>query len=46
MGSGAAERLSKVRWGVVRQLVLAWVLTMPVTAGLGALAYLPLQRLV
>jgi PiT family inorganic phosphate transporter len=46
MGAGAAERLSKVRWTVAREMLVAWVLTMPVTAGLAALAFLPIQRLV
>jgi PiT family inorganic phosphate transporter len=40
MGAGSAERLSKVRWGVGRQIVTAWALTMPVTALLAALVYL------
>jgi PiT family inorganic phosphate transporter len=46
MGAGAAERLSKVRWGVAQEMLVAWGLTMPVTAGLAALVYLPIQRLV
>jgi PiT family inorganic phosphate transporter len=29
MGVGATRRLSAVRWGVARQVVLAWVLTIP-----------------
>ncbi len=36
MGQGATRRLSAVRWGVVRGIVLAWVLTFPVCALLGA----------
>jgi len=38
MGAGAAERISKVRWGVVREVVAAWVFTVPVTALVAALA--------
>jgi PiT family inorganic phosphate transporter len=34
-GVGSAERLSKVRWQVAQDLVVAWVLTIPVTALLG-----------
>jgi PiT family inorganic phosphate transporter len=45
MGAGAAERLSKVRWGVAQEMLVAWGLTIPVTAGLAALAYLPLRTL-
>jgi PiT family inorganic phosphate transporter len=29
MGVGATRRLSAVRWGVAKQVVLAWVLTIP-----------------
>ncbi len=32
MGVGASRRLSAVRWGVAGNIVLAWVLTLPVTA--------------
>lgn len=39
MGVGAAERLSKVHWFVLRDLVVAWALTIPVTAGIAALAW-------
>ncbi|MBN2360493.1 MAG: inorganic phosphate transporter [Deltaproteobacteria bacterium] len=40
LGAGSAERLSKVRWGVGKQIVVAWVITIPVTALLAALIYL------
>jgi PiT family inorganic phosphate transporter len=39
MGAGAAERLNKVRWHVLGELVTAWLLTIPVTAAISALAY-------
>ena len=35
MGVGAAKRFSAVKWDVVQQIILAWVLTLPVCAGLG-----------
>ncbi len=35
MGVGATQRLSAVRWGVTRRIVLAWVLTFPICAALG-----------
>jgi PiT family inorganic phosphate transporter len=35
MGVGATKRLSAVKWGVVERIIWAWVLTLPVTAGLG-----------
>jgi PiT family inorganic phosphate transporter len=37
MGAGSGERLSKVRWGVGKQIVAAWILTIPITALLAAL---------
>ncbi|MCC7302240.1 MAG: inorganic phosphate transporter [Bacteroidia bacterium] len=39
MGVGATKRLSAVRWGVTLNLVWAWILTIPVSAGLAALFY-------
>lgn len=39
IGVGAVKRLSAVRWGVTRKLMVAWVLTIPVSAGLAALIY-------
>ncbi|MDD5677262.1 MAG: inorganic phosphate transporter [Kiritimatiellae bacterium] len=32
MGVGATKRLSAVKWGIVGQMVWAWMLTMPVSA--------------
>src|SRR5918997_259039 len=40
IGSGAAKRLSAVRWGVAGNIVLAWIVTLPAAAGIGALTYL------
>jgi PiT family inorganic phosphate transporter len=37
MGVGATKRLSAVKWGVVEQILWAWVLTLPVTAIAGYL---------
>ncbi len=36
MGVGGAERMNKVRWGVAREIVIAWIFTIPVTALIGA----------
>jgi PiT family inorganic phosphate transporter len=44
VGVGAAQRLSAVRWGVARRIVWAWILTMPMSAVIAALAYLILSR--
>ena len=39
IGSGAAKRLSAVRWGVAGNIVVAWILTVPAAAAIGALTY-------
>jgi PiT family inorganic phosphate transporter len=39
VGVGATRRLSAVRWGVARRIVWAWVLTIPASAGIGAVTY-------
>jgi PiT family inorganic phosphate transporter len=39
MGAGAAKRVSAVRWGVAGNIVVAWLLTLPAAAAIGALAY-------
>jgi PiT family inorganic phosphate transporter len=39
MGAGAAKRFSAVRWGVAGNIVVAWVLTLPAAAAIGAGAY-------
>jgi PiT family inorganic phosphate transporter len=36
IGVGATKRLSAVRWGIAKDLMIAWVLTIPVSALLGA----------
>jgi PiT family inorganic phosphate transporter len=36
MGVGAVKRLSAVRWGVAGNIVTAWVLTIPLSAGIAA----------
>jgi PiT family inorganic phosphate transporter len=39
IGAGTARRASAVRWGVARTVVLAWVITIPASAAVGALFY-------
>ena len=39
MGAGAGKRLSAVRWGVAGNIMVAWLLTLPAAAGIGALTY-------
>jgi PiT family inorganic phosphate transporter len=40
VGVGAVQRLSAVRWGLAGQIVWAWVLTIPVSAGIAGICYL------
>jgi len=39
IGVGAAQRKSQVRWGVMGDILIAWFLTVPVSAGLAAALY-------
>lgn len=39
IGVGATKRLSAVRWGVTRSLLFAWIVTIPISALVAALAY-------
>jgi PiT family inorganic phosphate transporter len=43
MGVGASKRVSAVRWGVAQNMLVAWVLTLPVAAAVSALTYLVLH---
>lgn len=45
MGVGASRRLSNVNWGVVKEMVLAWILTFPGCGLLGYLATLIFMRI-
>jgi PiT family inorganic phosphate transporter len=40
VGVGATRRLSAVRWGVARQIVWAWILTIPMAFTMGAVCYI------
>jgi inorganic phosphate transporter, PiT family len=39
MGVGAARRVSAVRWGIAGSIIIAWVITLPAAALIGALFY-------
>jgi len=43
IGVGMTKRLSAVRWGVTTHLLWAWILTIPVSATIGAIAYFILK---
>src|SRR4029079_19053433 len=39
IGAGAARRASAVRWGVARNVMIAWIITIPASATVAALFY-------
>jgi PiT family inorganic phosphate transporter len=39
VGVGATRRLSAVRWGIAGKIVWAWVLTIPMSAAIGAMTF-------
>ena len=45
MGAGAAERLSKVRWLVAQDMLVIWVITIPLTAILSMGIFIVLTQL-
>ncbi|MBK5721152.1 inorganic phosphate transporter [Dysgonomonas sp. Marseille-P4677] len=46
IGVGSVKRLSAVRWGVTKDLLIAWVLTIPVSAVMAMLVYHGLSLIV
>jgi PiT family inorganic phosphate transporter len=44
LGVGAAERMNKVRWNILGNMTLTWLITIPVNAIAAALVYLVLDR--
>jgi PiT family inorganic phosphate transporter len=46
LGVGATKRLSAVRWGVAGNIVVAWVLTIPMAALVAAVAFWLIHPLV
>lgn len=39
MGVGATKRFSAVRWGLAGNIIIAWIITIPAAALIGALSY-------
>jgi PiT family inorganic phosphate transporter len=39
MGVGATKRFSAVRWGLATNIILAWIITIPAAAAIGAVSY-------
>ena len=46
MGVGAVQRFSAVRWGVAGRIVWAWIMTVPASAAVAAVAWLLIRVLV
>jgi len=46
LGVGSAQRRSQVRWGVMSDILLAWFLTVPASAGIAALLYFLIDYLI
>ena len=46
MGVGASDRFSAVRWGVARNIVVAWILTIPAAGLVAALSYVLLDLVI
>jgi inorganic phosphate transporter, PiT family len=44
MGVGSLKRLSAVKWGVAGTIIWAWILTIPCSAAISALAYSLIRR--
>ena len=45
MGVGAGQRISAVRWGVARNILLAWLMTLPAAAVMAGLSFLLIQKI-
>ena len=39
MGAGSVHRVSAVRWGIVRRVIVAWIITIPASALVAAVFY-------
>jgi len=44
MGVGSAERFRRVRWGVAREILAAWVITLPAAALVASVIYLLISQ--
>ncbi len=46
VGVGSTRGIRAVKWGVAGQVVWAWILTIPVTAFIAAILYLPIRMII
>ena len=45
MGVGAGQRISAVRWGVAKNIILAWLITIPASAVMAGLSFYLIQKI-
>ncbi|MGQ9645667.1 MAG: anion permease [Thermodesulfobacteriota bacterium] len=45
MGVGAGQRMSAVRWGVAKNIILAWFITIPASAVMAGVSFFLVRRL-
>jgi PiT family inorganic phosphate transporter len=45
IGAGAGQRVSAVRWGVAKEIVVAWFITIPASAAMASLAFLIIRAI-
>ena len=45
MGVGAGQRISAVRWGVAKNIILAWCITIPASGAMAGLSFLVIRWL-
>ncbi len=45
MGVGAEQRMSAVRWGVAKNIMLAWLITIPASALMAGLSFFLIRRI-
>jgi PiT family inorganic phosphate transporter len=45
MGVGAGQRISAVRWGVAKHIILAWLITIPASAVMAGLSFYLIQKI-
>ncbi|MDR1293097.1 MAG: inorganic phosphate transporter [Clostridiales Family XIII bacterium] len=46
MGVGAAKRASAVKWGIAQDILLTWVITLPISAVLGGASCFIIERII
>ncbi|MCJ7783953.1 MAG: inorganic phosphate transporter, partial [Desulfobacterales bacterium] len=45
MGVGAGQRISAVRWGVAKNIILAWFITIPASGVMAGLSFFLIQKI-